>query len=93
MSTITKKRKVINYLTSGRGLTENEARSRFGVGNMRATMSDIRSEFEQYGNWKITNQPLLVRSVTLCRISILVLVPTDMMLLEPATCFDGVSSS
>jgi len=56
MSMITKKRKVINYLTSGRGLTENEARSRFGVGNMRATMSDIRSEFEQYGNWKITTE-------------------------------------
>jgi|TARA_R110001592_G_scaffold120363_1_gene324438 hypothetical protein len=55
-NTLTKKRKVINYLTAGKGLTSNEARSRFGVGNMRAMMSDIRSEFEKYGNWEVTTE-------------------------------------
>tara|TARA_Y100000004_G_scaffold177384_1_gene218919 strand:- start:465 stop:731 length:267 start_codon:yes stop_codon:yes gene_type:complete len=56
MATMTKKRKVINYLTSGKGLTSNEARSRFGVANFRAVMSDIRSQFEEYGNWKVTTE-------------------------------------
>ena len=56
MTTMTKKRKVINYLTSGKGLTSNEARSRFGVANFRAVMSDIRSQFEEYGNWKVTTE-------------------------------------
>ena len=56
MTTMTKKRKVINCLTSGKGLTSNEARSRFGVANFRAVMSDIRSQFEEYGNWKVTTE-------------------------------------
>lgn len=55
-NTLTKKRRVINYLTAGKGLTSNEARSRFGVGNMRALMSDIRSEFEKYGNWEVVTE-------------------------------------
>jgi hypothetical protein len=39
----TKKARVINYLSrKNRGLTVAEARSRFGVGNLRAMMSDIR---------------------------------------------------
>ena len=42
-NTITKKSKVVNYLSQGRGLTCAEARSRFGVQNLRAMMSDIRS--------------------------------------------------
>lgn len=54
--TLSKKRKVINYLTAGKGLTSNEARSRFGVANMRALMSDIRSEFERYGNWEVVTE-------------------------------------
>ena len=55
-STMTKKRRVINYLASGKGLTEAEARSRFGVGNLRATISNIRDMVEAYGNWEITLQ-------------------------------------
>jgi hypothetical protein len=55
-NTLTKKRRVINYLASGKGLTPNEARSRFGVANLRATISDIRSQVEQYGNWEITTE-------------------------------------
>tara|TARA_Y100001938_G_C7753433_1_gene265018 strand:+ start:209 stop:466 length:258 start_codon:yes stop_codon:yes gene_type:complete len=53
---MTKKRRVINYLSSGKGLTEAEARSRFGVGNLRATISDIRDMVEAYGNWEITSE-------------------------------------
>ena len=52
-NTLTKKRRVMNYLANGKGLTANEAKARFGVGNLRATISDIKSQVEQYGNWRI----------------------------------------
>ena len=55
MPTMTKKRRVINYLAAGKGLTEGEARSRFGVANLRATISDIRDMVEAHGNWEITS--------------------------------------
>jgi hypothetical protein len=54
--TLSKKRRVINYLSAGRGLTANEARARFGVQNLRATMSDIRREVESYGNWEVISE-------------------------------------
>jgi len=54
MRTITKQNKVINYLSKrGRTLTAGEARARFGVRNLRATISDIRNIVEEYGNWRI----------------------------------------
>jgi hypothetical protein len=54
MRTITKQNKVINYLTKrGRTLTAAEARARFGVRNLRATMSDIREIVEEFGNWRV----------------------------------------
>ena len=56
-STISKKRKVINYLSSGNGLTANEAKARFGVSNLRATISNIRSVVEAFGNWEIVSEP------------------------------------
>ncbi len=56
MATMTKKQKVINALKSGKGITANQAKSRFGVGNLRATMSTIKSELEKYGNWEITTE-------------------------------------
>ena len=56
MPTMTKKRRVINYLASGKGLTPAEAKSRFGVSNLRATISDIRDMVEAYGNWEITSE-------------------------------------
>jgi len=55
MSTLTKKRKVINYLANGNGITANEAKSRFGVGNLRATISDIKSLVESFGNWQVSS--------------------------------------
>ena len=54
MRTITKQNKVINYLTKrGRTLTAAQARARFGVRNLRATMSDIREIVEEFGNWRV----------------------------------------
>ena len=55
-NTLTKKRKCINFLTAGKGLTQNEAKARFGVGNFRAMISNIRAEMEQYGNWECVTE-------------------------------------
>lgn len=49
-----KKRRVMDYLAKGNSLTANQARSRFNVGNMRATMSNIKSQVEAYGNWSVS---------------------------------------
>jgi hypothetical protein len=53
---LTKKRRVLNYLSAGRGITAAEARSRFGVKNLRAMMSDIRTLVERYGNWEVETE-------------------------------------
>jgi len=42
MTTLTKQDKVFNYLTRGRTLSQETAHSMFGVGNLRATVSDIK---------------------------------------------------
>jgi len=55
MSTLTKKQRVINHLAKGGTLTAGQASSRFGVGNMRATVSNIKEQVEAYGNWSITS--------------------------------------
>lgn len=39
---MTKQEKVIKYLTRGRTLSQDSAESMFEVGNLRATMSDIK---------------------------------------------------
>jgi len=56
MSTITKRRKVMNYLANGNGITAAQAKSRFGVGNLRATISSIKSQVEAYGNWEVVSE-------------------------------------
>jgi len=53
MSTLTKKRRVMDYLAKGGTLTANQASSRFGVGNFRATISNIKDQVEAYGNWSV----------------------------------------
>ena len=53
-NTISKKRRVMDYLAAGNSLTAGQARGRFGVSNMRATISDIKSQVEKYGNWSVT---------------------------------------
>ena len=52
-NTISKTRKVINFLSSGKSLTAAQARARFGVQNLRATMSNIREMVEEFGNWRV----------------------------------------
>ena len=37
----------MNHLTRGRGLSPSEAKTKFGVRNLRATISDIREEVQQ----------------------------------------------
>ena len=53
-NTISKKRRVMDYLAAGNSLTAGQARGRFGVSNMRATISDIKSQVEKYGNWTVS---------------------------------------
>ena len=55
MATISKKRRVMDHLSKGNMLTAAQARSRFGVGNLRATISDIKNTVEQFGNWSVVN--------------------------------------
>mgnify|MGYP003150413124 CR=1 FL=1 len=54
--TLSKKRRVINTLANGNGLTANEAKAKYGVANMRAMMSSIRDLVEVYGNWEIVTE-------------------------------------
>ena len=54
--TINKRRKVMNCLANGGSLTANEAKSRYGVGNLRATISSIKSQVETYGNWEVVTE-------------------------------------
>ena len=52
----TMKRRILNYLMTGNGLSSAEAASRFKCGNFRATISDIKSQVEAYGNWRIVTE-------------------------------------
>jgi hypothetical protein len=44
----TKIQKVFDYMRSGSTLSAGEARKRFRVTNMRATMSDLREAFDRF---------------------------------------------
>jgi|TARA_R110001592_G_scaffold79174_9_gene237180 hypothetical protein len=59
-STLSKKRRLINYLYQGggmdNGITANEARAKFGVANLRATISDVKNMVETFGNWEIVSE-------------------------------------
>ena len=51
--TKTKSERVLNHLRNGNDLTENQARSRFGIANMRAEASRLRSKgYAVYSNQK-----------------------------------------
>lgn len=49
MSTVTKQDRVINYLRKGHTLSQDSAASMFDVGNLRATISDIRPTLKSQG--------------------------------------------
>jgi hypothetical protein len=44
----TKLQRVFDYMRTGTTLTAGEARKRFRVGNMRATMHDLREAFDRF---------------------------------------------
>lgn len=46
---VTKQDKVLNYLTRGRTLSQTSAESMFAVGNLRATISDIKPTLKKMG--------------------------------------------
>lgn len=46
---MTKQDKVLNYLTRGRTLSQDSAYSMFDVGNLRATISDIKPSLKSQG--------------------------------------------
>lgn len=48
-ATITKQDRVLNYLVRGKTLSQDSANSMFGVGNLRATISDIKPTLEEAG--------------------------------------------
>ena len=49
-----KTRKVVDYLSAGSTLTAAQARARFDIHNLSATMSNIKDVVEAYGNWEVT---------------------------------------
>lgn len=48
-------RQIISYLADGNSLTQKQMRTKFGVRNPRATLSDVRNTVEAYGNWAIVD--------------------------------------
>ena len=55
---LTKKARLMNHLAKGNDITPKQAFSRFGVKNLRASMSNIKSQVEAYGNWEVTTRTL-----------------------------------
>ncbi len=58
MAVKTKKARLMNHLAKGNDITPKQAFSRFGVKNLRATMSNIKNQVEAYGNWEVTTRTL-----------------------------------
>ena len=54
----TKKARLMNHLSRGHDITPKQAYSRFGVKNLRASMSNIKSQVEKYNNWEVTTRTL-----------------------------------
>lgn len=48
-TTISKQERVMNYLRKGKTLSQDTANSMFGVGNLRATISDVKPHLESEG--------------------------------------------
>jgi hypothetical protein len=54
-STLTKQDRVINYLRKGKTLSQDSAFSMFEVGNLRATISDIKPTLKSQGFSVVTS--------------------------------------
>jgi hypothetical protein len=53
-----KTRQIIRFLGTGKDLTTSQIQRQFGISNVSATMSRVRSVVEQYGNWRMISNPL-----------------------------------
>ena len=53
-----KTRQIISFLGTGKDLTTSQIQRQFGISNVSATMSRVRSVVEQYGNWRMVSNPL-----------------------------------
>ena len=53
-----KTRQIISFLGTGKDLTTSQIQRQFGISNVSATMSRVRSVVEQYGNWRMISSPL-----------------------------------
>tara|TARA_R100000805_G_C3542477_1_gene57093 strand:- start:121 stop:384 length:264 start_codon:yes stop_codon:yes gene_type:complete len=53
-----KTRQIIAFLGTGKDLTTSQIQRQFGISNVSATMSRVRSVVEQYGNWRMVSNPL-----------------------------------
>ena len=49
---------IIAFLGTGKDLTTSQIQRQFGISNVSATMSRVRSVVEQYGNWRMVSNPL-----------------------------------
>jgi hypothetical protein len=58
MAVKTKKARLMNHLAKGNDITPKQAFSRYGVKNLRATMSNIKTQVEKYNNWEVTTRTL-----------------------------------
>ena len=58
VKTKSKKARLMNHLAKGNDITPKQAYSRFGVSNLRATISDVKRTVEAYGNWEVTSRKL-----------------------------------
>ena len=58
MAVYTKKARLTNHLARGNDITPKQAFSRYGVKNLRATMSNIKTQVEKYNNWEVTTRTL-----------------------------------
>ena len=58
VKTKSKKARLMNHLAKGNDITPKQAYSRFGVKNLRATMSNIKNQVEAYGNWEVYTHTL-----------------------------------
>ena len=53
-----KKARLMLHLAKGNDITAKQAYSRFGVANLRATMSNIKAQVEAYDNWEVHTRTL-----------------------------------
>lgn len=62
-----KKDRVLTYLSKGNTITETQARTKFGLRNLRATISDLREEGKNFKLVKQNGKPTKYQLATKSR--------------------------